>query len=117
MPRGEARIEEAVGRGLKAWFKEIGIWGEYLKLSVLGFRGWPDRLILWEGGNVLFIEFKQPGEVPRALQAYVHGKLIKMGFRVETHDDPKLALDSIKEKVRASSGANPGHAPNSDRQG
>lgn len=115
--RVENDIESAVGANLKKWLRQTGIWGEYLKLSVLGFRGWPDRLIVWEGGNVLFIEFKQPGEEPRALQVYVHEKLRKMGFTVEVHDDRAIALDSIKAKIRASVRASSGDEAYSHEQG
>jgi hypothetical protein len=109
MPRVENAIESAVGRALRAWSTEIGVDIESRKLTVPGERGWPDRMILWEGGNVFFIEFKQPGAKPRALQTYIHEKLRALGFQVEVHDDRNIALDSIKEKVRASLRTNPGH--------
>lgn len=70
-----------------------------LKLSVPGFRGWPDRLVLWPGRGVLFIEFKRPGETPRKLQEYVHKIIARLGFEVEVHDDYRIALDSVKAKV------------------
>lgn len=107
--RPEARIEETFKKHLESWFKVVGVEGVVLKLTILGFAGWPDRLILWQGGNLAFIEFKQPGETPRALQLYVHRLLESMGFIVEVHDDWRIALDSIKEKVRASLRADPGH--------
>jgi hypothetical protein len=99
--RAEAAIETWVGQKLHKWLKEIGIDGHYLKLTVPGFRGWPDRMILWQGGHVMFVEFKQPGAEYQPLQKYVHGLLAKMGFIVEVHDDRNVALESIKEKIRA----------------
>lgn len=101
MRRAEAAIETWVGQQFHKFLKDLGITGFYLKLTVPGFRGWPDRMILWQGGHVMFIEFKQPGAPFQPLQKYVHGLLTKMGFIVEVHDDRSLALESIKEKVRA----------------
>ena len=86
-----------------------------LKLSVPGFRGWPDRLILWPGRGVLFIEFKRPGETPRRLQEYVHKIITRLGFEVEVHDDYRVALESVKRRVEALPPANQGNAE--DREG
>ena len=58
-----------------------------LKLNVWGRIGWPDRLYLFPMGRVLFIEFKLPGEEPKRLQAFIHGKLRAFGFRVEVVDN------------------------------
>ena len=39
-----------------------------LKLVSPGTAGMPDRLVLWPGGIVNFVELKRPGKKPRALQ-------------------------------------------------
>lgn len=52
----------------------------------------PDRLVLLDGGQVAFIEFKQPGKKPtRGQQAYMKA-LQKLGFKATWADD---ALDAI----------------------
>lgn len=80
-----------------------------LKLSVPGFRGWPDRLILWPGRGILFIEFKRPGEQPRKLQEYVHRIIQRLGFEIEVHDDYRIALESVQRKVESHSVASAEH--------
>jgi hypothetical protein len=45
-------------------------------------QGWPDYLFLFNG-QVLFIEFKRPGEKPKPLQLHVHKLLESHGFVVQ----------------------------------
>lgn len=117
MPRVENSIEDAVRKAIVKWAKAEGIKLEYRKLVIPGYKGWPDRMILWQGGHTLFIEFKQPGEEPRPLQEFVHKELRAMGFTVEVHDDRDIALAAIKEKVRATLRAGQGHEAHSNEQG
>jgi hypothetical protein len=62
-----------------------------LKLIPIGFRGFPDRTILWMG-RVAFVEFKRPdgsGKVA-AQQSRWHDMLRRAGFLVylvETDDE------------------------------
>lgn len=53
-----------------------------LKVVVLAWRGWPDRLVLAAGARIFFVEFKRPGEKPRANQLAIHRLLRRLGFRV-----------------------------------
>ena len=48
--------------------------------------GVPDRLCLFMGGRVVFVETKRPGEKPRPLQERQIEKIRKLGFRVEVID-------------------------------
>lgn len=50
-------------------------------------RGVPDRILLFPGGHVLFVEFKAPGKKPTALQSHKHQELIEQGFEVWVTDD------------------------------
>jgi hypothetical protein len=59
-------------------------------------EGWPDRLLLYRG-HVLFIEYKQLGEKPTALQEYQHDILRKQGFEVQIVDDKQKGRKLIKE--------------------
>jgi hypothetical protein len=46
--------------------------------------GATDRLVLWPGGNAVFVELKAPRrKTPRVLQAREHKKLRSMGYPVE----------------------------------
>lgn len=56
------------------------------KMNGRGFRAWPDRLVLWPGEHVEFVEFKLPDEEPTPLQAKLHRVLRKLGFTVHVCD-------------------------------
>jgi len=113
--RKETDIETAVLKQIEDYVAEIGIFCAPIKLSAIGRRGWPDRLFLWEGANVLFVEFKRPGEEPRKMQLYVHRILRKMGFEVQVHDDIDTAVEFIKARIHASTIADEGDAPRRER--
>lgn len=61
-------------------------------------RGLPDRLVLFPGGKVWFVEFKTlTGRVSPA-QTYVHGRLRDLGFKVSvirTWEEFKIELDRL----------------------
>jgi len=116
MERAESKIEVGVKEDLKKWCRENGIWHEFLKLNVLGFRGWPDRLLLWEGGNCLFIEYKTLTGAPEPLQPYIHKVIKKLGFRVEVHNDRTKSLESIKAKILATARTDPWYEANRAEQ-
>ncbi len=63
--------------------------GIAVKLVSPGFDGMPDRMVLLPGGHVGFVEVKQPGKVPRPLQAARHRMLRNLGFKVYVLDDEK----------------------------
>jgi hypothetical protein len=105
----EKNIEADVGKKLHYWAREQGFNLHYLKLTVLGNRGWPDRLLLWPNRGMMFIEFKRPGEVPRKLQLYVHDALRKLGFEVQVHDNIDVAVAAVKTYVESTARAGTGH--------
>lgn len=104
----EASEENGFVCKLTKWGREENIRVMTIKLNLRGRRGFPDRLVLWEGGGILFIEFKRKGEEPRKLQEVIHEQLRAMGFIVEVHDDRHTALASVQAKIRALSAANAG---------
>jgi hypothetical protein len=99
--RYEDTIESTFCTKLHKWAIKKCITLEILKLNLHGRRGWPDRLIMWEGQHLVFIEFKRPGEEPRPLQAYVHNIIIRLGFKVLTYDNSEEALHGIKARILA----------------
>ena len=72
----------------------------HLKLNVLGRVGWPDRIFLYFG-RVLFIEFKRPGEKPRKIQEYIHGKIRSHGFAVRVVDTVPDGVNHIRELTKS----------------
>ena len=64
-----------------------------------GFNGVPDRLVLFPGGRMAFVELKAPGETMRPLQQYRARQLAALGFRVYTVDRKEMIggiLDEIQ---------------------
>lgn len=51
------------------------------------FDGVPDRIAMFPGGKIAFVEVKVPGEKPRPLQAARHVLLRRLGFRVYILDE------------------------------
>ena len=108
MEQLERDIETKFGEKLSKWAYAQNLEVVYLKLNVVGQRGWPDRLILWQGGGLIFIEWKRPGEKPGKLQKYVHTILARCGFEVRVYDDWRLALREITETIRTSTASDKG---------
>lgn len=61
--------------------------GICIKLSCPQYAGMPDRLCIFPGGRVCFVEVKRPGMKPRPLQLVRHGMLRCLGFKVFVLDD------------------------------
>lgn len=60
--------------------------GMCIKLLCDQLIGLPDRLCLFPGHKIAFVELKTTGQKPRRIQAYMHKKLRALGFRVEVID-------------------------------
>lgn len=79
----EKHIEQKLVQEIKA------LNGIAPKLVCPGFDGMPDRMVLLPEGHIGFVEVKQPGKVPRPLQAARHCMLRNLGFKVYVLDDEK----------------------------
>lgn len=73
----KAFCREAKKRGCLCW-----------KFVSPGRAGVPDRILIGEGGSVIFIEFKQQGKKTRPLQKRIHDELRARGHTV-------LVIDSL----------------------
>lgn len=60
--------------------------GMCIKLLCDQLIGLPDRLCLFPGHKIAFVELKTTGQKPRRIQAYMHKKLRALGLRVEVID-------------------------------
>ena len=85
------RLESSIERSVVRYAESMGVLQR--KLAKDGQAGWPDRMFLFSGGRVLFIEFKRPGGSTRAVQTQFHKRLRLRGFRVEI-------VDSVEEGRR-----------------
>lgn len=87
--------EKSVERKLVELTKLSG--GLCIKLLTYQFTGLPDRMCLFPGSIIIFVELKTTGEKPRKIQLAVHRMLRNLGFRVEVIDTIKGVEDLIKE--------------------
>ncbi|MCC8106429.1 MAG: VRR-NUC domain-containing protein [Clostridiales bacterium] len=91
----EKQIEQALVRSVKA------AGGICPKFTSPGYDGMPDRLVLFPGGHIAFVEVKAPGKKPRAIQTARHEMLRRMGFLVYVLDDPDQ-IEGMLDEIRAS---------------
>ncbi len=77
--------EKVIEQKLVSEVKKVG--GICPKWVAPGFDGVPDRIAMFPGGRIAFVEVKAPGEKPRPLQRARHELLRKLGFRVYVLDE------------------------------
>lgn len=80
--------EKLVERKLVEFTKLNG--GMCIKLLCNHILGLPDRMCLFPGSKIAFVELKTTGEKPKKIQLYMHDKLRKLGFRV-------FVIDNVQE--------------------
>lgn len=73
-------IESAIEHAFKVAVEARG--GMCLKLGVTYQNGMPDRLVLMPKGRCAFVELKQKGKKPRAIQKWQHDRLRRLGYKV-----------------------------------
>lgn len=88
--------EASVEKRLKMKVNENG--GVALKLVSPGFAGVPDRLVLFQGSRVAFVELKAPAKKLRALQRKRKKQLEALGFKVFKVDSYE-AVDRMLEEM------------------
>lgn len=76
--------EKVIERKLVEAVKANG--GMCIKLLCDNMLGLPDRLCLFPGRRIAFVELKTTGQKPRRIQVFMHNKLRSLGFRVEVID-------------------------------
>ena len=89
--------ESIVEKKFTAEVKKRG--GLAVKFVPPGFNGVPDRLVLFPGGRMAFVELKAPGETMQPLQQYRARQFAALGFRVYTVDHTEMIggiLDEIQ---------------------
>jgi len=71
--------------------------GIALKFVSPGYDGMPDRLVLFAGGKVAFVEVKAMGCQPRPLQKRRHEMLRRLGLLVYILDDEGQIMPMLSE--------------------
>ena len=72
--------------------KELGGWAP--KWVSPGNNGVPDRIVIFPGGRIVFVELKAPGIKPRPLQLAQHRALQNLGCDVRVIDS-KEQVDAL----------------------
>ena len=89
--------ERAVEQKLVSEVKKRG--GLCWKFVSPGIVGVPDRILLFKGGVIAFVELKDRGKKPRPIQVKRIEQLKKLGFKVYVIDDKEMiggVLDEIQ---------------------
>jgi len=81
---GIIESEKKIEIKLSSEVKRLG--GMTLKLLSTHFTGLPDRICLFPGGRLAFIELKTTKKNPSKIQIHVHKTLIRLGFDVRVID-------------------------------
>ncbi len=71
--------------------------GLAVKLTSPSLNGLPDRLLLFDGGRIGFVELKASGKKPRPLQVKRIKQLQALGFKVFVVDNVTQIGDIIDE--------------------
>lgn len=85
--------EKLVERKLVELTKAKG--GMCIKLLCDQLIGLPDRMCLFPGHVIVFVELKTTGQKPKRIQLFMHDKLRALGFRVEVIDTIEGVNDFI----------------------
>ncbi len=89
--------EKLVERKLVEYVKLNG--GMCIKLLCNHILGLPDRLCLFPGAKLAFVELKTTNEKPRKIQLYMHNKLRNLGFTVLVIDSVQGVKDFISKII------------------
>lgn len=89
--------EKVVERKLVELVKING--GMCIKLLCDQLIGLPDRMCLFPGHKIVFVELKTTGQKPKRIQTYMHNKLRTLGFRVEVIDTVESVANFIDDIV------------------
>lgn len=74
--------------------------GLCIKLLSNFFIGLPDRMCLFPGGKIIFVELKTTGQKPRKSQILVHNQLQKLGFKVFVVDTTEQTIELIDKIIK-----------------
>lgn len=97
MKKETVNSEKVVERKLVELVKING--GMCIKLLCDQLIGLPDRMCLFPGHKIVFVELKTTGRKPKRIQTYMHNKLRALGFRVEVIDTVESVINFVDDIV------------------
>ncbi len=89
-----AMREVTVERHLRKQIVKLG--GLCMKFVSPGYRGVPDRIVLLDGGELIFVELKAPNKKLKEHQERMHKILHGLGFSVVTIDSLETVDGFVK---------------------
>ncbi|MGL4567326.1 MAG: VRR-NUC domain-containing protein [Fusobacteriaceae bacterium] len=87
--------EKKLEKDLNIKIKNKG--GITFKMLSTHFTGLPDRICLFPGGRLCFIELKTTGKKPTKIQLMVHQKLRDLGFDIRVIDNTEKINNLLKD--------------------
>lgn len=90
-------LEKEIEKKLRLAVRNAG--GVALKFVSPGTDGVPDRILLFPGGQIAFVETKAPGKKLRPLQERRKSQLVSLGFKVFCVDSPEQIPDVIRQTI------------------
>ena len=90
--------EKLIEKKLTQEVKNVG--GMSIKLIPLHIAGLPDRLLLFPGSKLIFVETKTTGDKPRLIQIKIMGKIKDLGFDVRVIDSTRSILKLIDDVTK-----------------
>lgn len=90
--------ESVIERKLVTEVKKRG--GLAVKFVSPGLDGVPDRLVLFPGGKMAFVELKAPGKTMRPIQEKRSRQLTALGFRVYCVDNKEM-IGGLLDEIQA----------------
>lgn len=97
MKKETVNSEKVVERKLVELVKING--GMCIKLLCDQLIGLPDRMCLFPGHKIVFVELKTTGRKPKRIQVHMHNKLRALGFRVEVIDTVESVINFVDDIV------------------
>jgi len=90
--------ESVIEKKLKSEVEKLG--GKAFKFVSPGMSGVPDRIVLFPGGKVFFVELKAPSKNLEPLQEKRKKELERLGFKVFKIDSFSGVGDFLKEVLQ-----------------
>lgn len=91
--------ESTIEAYLREQVREAG--GRAYKFVSPGNDGVPDRIVVFPGGRVIFVELKAPGKEPTPMQVMQHDRLRALGAAVRVIDSKAKVEWFVREATHA----------------